>query len=96
VLEIACYLGTALCAGLATNLIQVGVLVNVKAALPSLDKVNPAQWFKKTFPLKNLADRVKIVAKTLIMGIVVAIAIKDNLGLLLSITFFSAASISRA
>jgi flagellar biosynthesis protein FlhB len=68
----------------------------VKAALSSLDKVNPVQWFKKTFALKNVVVLVKIVAKTLVMGIVVAIAIEDNLGLLLRIAFFSAASISRA
>lgn len=80
-------LGTAICAGLAANLVQIGVLISVKAALPKLDKVNPAQWFKKTFALKNVVELVKIAVKTLVMGIVVAIAIKDNLGLLLSIPY---------
>jgi type III secretion protein U len=80
-------LGTAVCAGLAANLIQIGVLVSVKAALPKLDKLNPAQWFKKTFALKNVVELVKIVAKTLVMAIVVSIAIEDNLGLLLSIPY---------
>jgi type III secretion protein U len=78
-------LGTAICAGLAANLIQIGVSISVKAVLPSLDKVNPSQWFKKTFALKNVVELVNIVAKTLVMGIVVTIAVEDNLGLLLSI-----------
>jgi type III secretion protein U len=80
-------LGAAVCAGLAANLIQIGVLVSVKAALPKLDKINPSQWFKKTFALKNVVELVKIVAKTLVMGIVVTIAVEDNLGLLLSIPY---------
>lgn len=80
-------LGTAICAGLAANLMQIGVLVSVKAALPKLDKLNPAQWFKKTFALKNMVELVKIIAKTLVMFIVVKIAIEDNIGLLLSIPY---------
>ncbi|MDR0467144.1 MAG: EscU/YscU/HrcU family type III secretion system export apparatus switch protein, partial [Deltaproteobacteria bacterium] len=68
-------LGTAVCAGLAANLVQTGVLVSVKAALPKLDKLNPTQWFKKTFALKNLVELVKIIAKTLVMFLVVKIAI---------------------
>jgi type III secretion protein U len=78
-------LGTAICAGLAANLVQIGVFISVKAAMPKLDKLNPSQWFKKTFALKNVVELVKMVAKTLVMGIVVKIAIEDNLGLLLSI-----------
>jgi len=76
-------LGTAIAAGLAANLLQIGVLISVKAALPKLDKLNPSQWFKKTFAVKNLVETVKIVVKTLVMAIVVMIAIQDNLGLLL-------------
>ncbi|MDR1124950.1 MAG: type III secretion system export apparatus subunit SctU [Deltaproteobacteria bacterium] len=80
-------LGTAICAGLAANLIQYGVLISMKAAMPKLDKLNPSQWFKKTFALKNVVELVKIVAKTLVMAIVVSIAVEDNLGLLLSIPY---------
>ncbi|MCL1890239.1 MAG: type III secretion system export apparatus subunit SctU, partial [Desulfovibrionaceae bacterium] len=78
-------LGAAICAGLAANLMQIGVLISVKAALPKLDKLNPSQWIKKTFALKNLVELAKIIAKTVVMFIVVKIAIEDNIGLLLSI-----------
>ncbi|MCL1890234.1 MAG: type III secretion system export apparatus subunit SctU, partial [Desulfovibrionaceae bacterium] len=80
-------LGTAICAGLAANLMQIGVLISVKAVMPKLDKLNPSQWFKKTFALKNLVELAKIVTKTLVMFIVVKIAIEDNIGLLLSIPY---------
>jgi type III secretion protein U len=86
-------LGTAIFAGLAANLLQVGVLTSVKAALPKLDKLNPSQWFKKTFALKNFVELVMMIAKTLIMAIVVKIAIEDNLGLLLSIPYGGIAGI---
>jgi type III secretion protein U len=78
-------LGTAIAAGLAANLMQIGVLISVKAITPSLDKLNPGQWFKKTFALKNFVELLKTLAKTLIISWVVKIAIEDNLGLLLSI-----------
>ncbi|MDR2893071.1 MAG: type III secretion system export apparatus subunit SctU [Deltaproteobacteria bacterium] len=80
-------LGAAICAGLAANLIQIGVLVSMKAAMPSLDKVNPAQWFKKTFSVKNAVELVMMIAKTLVISIVVWGAVEDNLGLLLGIPY---------
>jgi type III secretion protein U len=78
-------LGAAIAAGLAANLIQIGVLVSVKAVTPSLDKLNPGQWFKKTFAVKNFVELLKNLLKILIIAWVVKIAIEDNLGLLLSI-----------
>jgi len=78
-------LGTAVCAGLAANLMQIGVLVSPKAVLPKLDNLNPAKWFQKTLAVKNLADLVKNIVKMLIMAVVVKIAIEDNIGILLSI-----------
>jgi type III secretion protein U len=89
-------LGAAICAGLAANLVQTGVLVSVKAVLPSLDKLSPAQWFKKTFALKNLVELAKTVVKTLVMAIVVKFAIEDNLGLLLSIPYGGVEGIAAA
>ena len=80
-------MGVAIAAGLASNLMQIGVLISVKAAMPKLDKLNPSQWFKKTFALKNFVELAKMVAKTVVMIIVVKIAIEDNLGLLLSIPY---------
>jgi len=78
-------LGAAICAGLAANLMQIGVLISFKAAMPSLDKINPSQWFKKTFAVKNLVELVKTIVKTLAISWVVMIAIENNVGLLLNI-----------
>ncbi|MDR3299156.1 MAG: type III secretion system export apparatus subunit SctU [Candidatus Accumulibacter sp.] len=83
----ALILGAAIAAGLAANLIQIGVLISIKSVTPSLDKLNPAQWFKKTFAIKNFVELLKTIAKTLIIAWVVKIAIEDNLGLLLSIPY---------
>ncbi|MDR2488940.1 MAG: type III secretion system export apparatus subunit SctU [Desulfovibrio sp.] len=83
----AMVLGAAVCAGLAANLMQIGVLVSVKAAMPKLDKLNPSQWFKKTFALANLVELVKSVLKILIISWVVTVAVRDNAGLLLRIPY---------
>lgn len=82
---VAIVLGTAICAGLTANLIQIGVLLSFKAAMPKLDKLNPAQWFKKTFAMKNMVELIKTIVKTLVISFVVKIAIEDNVGLLLGI-----------
>jgi type III secretion protein U len=83
----ALILGGAIVAGLAANLIQVGVLISVKAVMPKLDKLNPSQWFKRTFSANNLVELVKNVLKTLIIAWVVKIAFEDNIGLLLSLPY---------
>ncbi|MDR2051039.1 MAG: type III secretion system export apparatus subunit SctU [Deltaproteobacteria bacterium] len=84
---IAVVLGTAIAAGLAANLIQVGVLISIKAITPKLDKLNPSQWFKKTFAVKNLVELIKTIVKTLIIAWVVKIAMEDNIGRLLSLPY---------
>lgn len=82
---IALVLGMAIVAGLAGNLIQIGVLVSPKAAMPSLNKLNPANWFKKTFAVKNLVELCKTILKTLIICYVVKMTLEDHAGLIISI-----------
>jgi type III secretion protein U len=82
---IALVLGVAIAAGLAGNLIQIGVLISPKAAMPTLNKLNPANWFKKTFALKNLVELCKTILKTLIICYVVKMTLEDHAGLLISI-----------
>lgn len=55
-----------------SNLAQIGVLFSFTAAMPKLENVSPAQWFKKTFSKKNLFD----FAKNLIKVGVLAAAVK--------------------
>jgi type III secretion protein U len=78
-------LGTAIVAGLAANLIQVGVLISIKSITPGLDKLSPSQWFKKTFDVKNLVELVKTIVKTLVIAWVVKTALEENVGLILSL-----------
>jgi type III secretion protein U len=47
---------------------QFGVLVAPKAVKPSLDKLNPMNWFKKTFGLENLIEFLKGIVKVLLIG----------------------------
>jgi type III secretion protein U len=81
----AVIVGAAAVAGLAANLVQIGVLVSLKAVLPSLDQLSPGRWLKKTFALKNLVELLKTVLKTLLIAWVIKIAVEDNMGLLLSV-----------
>ncbi|MDR1086482.1 MAG: type III secretion system export apparatus subunit SctU [Deltaproteobacteria bacterium] len=54
-----------------SNLAQVGVLFSFKAAMPKLDNLNPAQWFKKTFSKKNLFEFVKNLVKVAVLVLTV-------------------------
>ncbi|MCG8564245.1 MAG: type III secretion system export apparatus subunit SctU [Desulfobacterales bacterium] len=55
-------------AGTIANLIQVGFLVSMKAAMPKLSNMNPKQWFKKTFSIKNLVEFIKSSIKVVVIG----------------------------
>ena len=55
-------------AGTVANLIQVGFLVSMKAAAPKLSNMNPSQWFKKTFAVKNLVEFLKSSIKVVVIG----------------------------
>ncbi|MDR1360113.1 MAG: EscU/YscU/HrcU family type III secretion system export apparatus switch protein, partial [Deltaproteobacteria bacterium] len=82
---LAVVLGVAIAAGLAGNLIQVGVLISPKAVMPSLNKLNPSNWFKKTFAVKNFVELCKTILKTLIISYVVKMTLEDHAGMLISI-----------
>lgn len=56
--------------GTIANLIQVGFLVSMKAAMPKLSNINPKQWFQKTFSIKNLVEFIKSSLKVLVIGYV--------------------------
>jgi type III secretion protein U len=82
---IAIVLGVAIVGGLAGTLIQVGVLISIKAVMPSLNKLNPSNWFKKTFAVKNFVELIKTILKTLIISYVVKMTLEDHAGMLISI-----------
>lgn len=82
---VALVLGTAIVAGTGAGIVQIGVLFSAKGATPSLEKLNPQQWVKKTFAVKNLVELLKNVCKILIISYVVRVTLEDNVGRLLSI-----------
>ena len=57
-------------AGTAGHLIQAGVVLAFKAAVPKLDKLNPTQWFKKVFSLKNLVEFLRSLLKIAVIVVV--------------------------
>lgn len=62
--------------GTLANLIQVGFLVSMKAAMPKLSNMNPKQWFEKTFSVKNLVEFIKSSIKVLVIGYVAMFVVK--------------------
>jgi len=49
--------------GVIGHMGQTGLLFAFKAAMPKLDKLNPKQWFSKTFSVKNLIEFIRSVVK---------------------------------
>lgn len=65
-------------AALVALLAQTGFLVAIQAAMPKLDNLSPAKWFKQVFSKKNLFEFVKNVIKVLVLAAAVFIAVRDN------------------
>ncbi|MBF0201750.1 MAG: type III secretion system export apparatus subunit SctU [Desulfamplus sp.] len=65
--------------GTIANLIQVGFMVSMKAAMPKLSNMNPKQWFQKTFSIKNLVEFIKSSLKVVIIGYVAMIVVEKHI-----------------
>jgi len=61
-------LGTALVAGVAINLVQVGPLFTTKSLEPKLSKISPASGIKRMFSSKTIVDLAKSTLKIIILG----------------------------
>ena len=61
-------LGTALFAGLAINVLQVGFMFTTETLKFKLTKINPVSGFKRMFSIKTLVDLLKSILKILILG----------------------------
>lgn len=57
-------------AGAVGHVIQTGFMFTVEPAKPSLDKLNPQQWFKKVFCMKNLIEFIKSSVKVTAISLV--------------------------
>ena len=72
-------IGMVMVVALCANLLQVGVLVSLQAAMPKLDNIHPDKWFKKIFSLKNLVEFIKNVIKVSVLSLTVYIIFTDYL-----------------
>ena len=61
-------LGTALFAGLAINVLQVGFMFTTDTLKVKLTKINPISGFKRMFSMKTVVDMLKSILKILILG----------------------------
>ena len=64
---------------LVALLIQVGVLVAPKAAMPKMDNLSPSKWFKKVFSVKNAVDFLKNIIKVGILGLTAWIVLRAHM-----------------
>jgi type III secretion protein U len=65
--------------GIGACMMQFGVLFSGEAVKPSLNKLNPATYFKNTFGVKNLVEFLKSVVKVTVLIIVVYYLVKDGI-----------------
>lgn len=70
----------ALIVGLAVNYVQVGFLFSKKALQPKMSRLNPMQGMKRIFSGRSMAELVKSIAKTVIIGLAVYDVIKSKAG----------------
>jgi len=61
-------LGTALIAGVAINIIQIGFLFTTKPLGMKLNRISPIKGFKRMFSMKTVIDLVKSFLKIALLG----------------------------
>ncbi len=59
------------------NFMQIGFLFSMKAATPSLNKLNPKNWFKKVFSRKGLFELIKTIIKVIVLGVVAFYTVQE-------------------
>ena len=63
-------LGVAALAGIAGSFVQVGGLLVFGRLKPDVKRLNPAEGLKRLFSTRNLFNLLKVLAKTLLLGVV--------------------------
>lgn len=70
--------GFVIIAALISLLAQTGFLFAPKAAMPKLENLNPAKWFKQVFSKKNLFEFVKNIIKVVVLAVAVYLASRSH------------------
>ncbi len=76
-------IAVAMLAGIVAHTSQVGVLLALKGAMPSLDKLSPKQWFNKVFSKKALVELVKTLLKVIVLTWILYSVVLENVDPLL-------------
>ncbi|MBF0226118.1 MAG: flagellar biosynthesis protein FlhB [Desulfobacterales bacterium] len=71
--------GALLLTALVTNIYQVGFTISYKAIEPKLSKISVISGLKRLFSLRTLIELIKSLTKLLITGLVVYIALKNEM-----------------
>ena len=71
--------GVVMAVALLGMLVQVGVLVAPKAAMPKMENLHPSKWFKKIFCVKNAVDFLKNIVKVVVLGMTAWLVLRAHL-----------------
>lgn len=83
---VAPVVGLVMGVALAVLLAQTGFLFAPKAAVPKLENLSPAKWFKKVFSIKNLFEFLKNILKVTILAYIVYIVFEDFIPVLFNVS----------
>ena len=64
---------------IAGFVLQFGMLFSGEGVKPSLKKLNPASYVKKTFGLQNLIEFLKSVVKIIILSLIILVILRDGM-----------------
>lgn len=67
------------------NVMQVGVMFSVHSIVPKLGNLDPANWFRKVFSMRNAADFIKNIIKVVVLSIAVWQVLEKYLPLLIAL-----------
>ena len=67
--------------------LQVGPILAFESVKPGLDKINPMAALKKMFSLKNLIEFAKAILKTLFLGALVYLLIRNSIPVLVQVPY---------
>jgi type III secretion protein U len=76
---VAPFIGALLVVGTAAYVLQNGLLFSLQAVAPSLNKLNPGQYFKKTFSVQNFVEFGKSILKVVVLSVVLLFVLRGGL-----------------
>lgn len=82
---VAPVVGLVMGVALASLLAQTGFLFAPKAAMPKLENLNPAKWFKRVFSVKNAVELLKNIFKVTVLGAICWSVFEDFMPVLFSV-----------